>query len=117
RRLVRHVAETLEPDQFDQAESIHGALCDAVAQCIPVAPPIQSVAGTRRVVALVGPTGVGKTTTVAKLAANFKLAHGVRVGLVTVDTYRTTGQAVPDDIEPAERMRLARLILKQEDLA
>ena len=35
-----------------------------------------------------GPTGVGKTTTVAKLAANFKLAHGVRVGLVTVDTYR-----------------------------
>ena len=39
-------------------------------------------------VALVGPTGVGKTTTVAKLAANFKLAHGARVGLVTVDTYR-----------------------------
>ncbi len=35
-----------------------------------------------------GPTGVGKTTTVAKLAANFKLARGVRVGLVTVDTYR-----------------------------
>ena len=35
-----------------------------------------------------GPTGVGKTTTVAKLAANFKLAHGVRVGLITVDTYR-----------------------------
>jgi flagellar biosynthesis protein FlhF len=40
------------------------------------------------VVALVGPTGVGKTTTVAKLAASFKLVHGVRVGLVTVDTYR-----------------------------
>jgi flagellar biosynthesis protein FlhF len=39
-------------------------------------------------VALVGPTGVGKTTTVAKLAANFKLAHGFRPGLVTVDTYR-----------------------------
>ena len=88
RRLVRHVAETLEPDQFDQIESIRGALCAAVAQCISVAPPIQSVVGTRRIVALVGPTGVGKTTTVAKLAANFKLAHGVRVGLVTVDTYR-----------------------------
>ena len=63
-------------------------MCEAVAQCIPVAPPIQAVVGTRRVVALVGPTGVGKTTTVAKLAANFKLAHGVRVGLITVDTYR-----------------------------
>ena len=88
RRLVRHVAENLEPDQFRYVESIREALCEAVAQCIPIAPPIQSVVGTRRVVALVGPTGVGKTTTVAKLAANFKLAHGVRVGLVTVDTYR-----------------------------
>jgi flagellar biosynthesis protein FlhF len=88
RRLVRHVAETLEPDQFDHLQSIRDALCEAVEQCIPVAPPIQPVAGTRRVVALVGPTGVGKTTTVAKLAANFKLAHGARVGLVTVDTYR-----------------------------
>ena len=63
-------------------------MCDAVELSIPVAPPIKAVAGTRRVVALVGPTGVGKTTTVAKLAANFKLAHGVRVGLITVDTYR-----------------------------
>ena len=54
----------------------------------PIAPPIKPIAGTRRVVALVGPTGVGKTTTVAKLAANFKLTHGARVGLITVDTYR-----------------------------
>jgi flagellar biosynthesis protein FlhF len=88
RRLVRHIAETLEPDQFDRPDSIRAALCDAVELCIPVVPPIKAVIGTRRVVALVGPTGVGKTTTVAKLAANFKLAHGVRVGLVTVDTYR-----------------------------
>lgn len=87
RRLMRQVALALEPDQFDP-ESIRGALCEAVEECIPIAPPIQAIAGTRRVVALVGPTGVGKTTTVAKLAANFKLAHGVRVGLITVDTYR-----------------------------
>ena len=41
-----------------------------------------------RVIALVGPTGVGKTTTVAKLAATYKLRHNKRVGLVTSDTYR-----------------------------
>jgi len=88
RRLMRQVALALEPDQFDHPEAIRAALCEAVEECISVAPPIRAIAGTRRVVALVGPTGVGKTTTVAKLAANFKLAHGVRVGLITVDTYR-----------------------------
>jgi flagellar biosynthesis protein FlhF len=39
-------------------------------------------------VALVGPTGVGKTTTIAKLAANYRLREKQRVGLITVDTYR-----------------------------
>jgi putative DNA-invertase from lambdoid prophage Rac len=38
--------------------------------------------------ALVGATGVGKTTTIAKLAANFRLRGAVKLGLVTVDTYR-----------------------------
>ena len=40
------------------------------------------------VVALVGPTGVGKTTTVAKLAANFSILDGRDLALVTIDTYR-----------------------------
>ena len=38
--------------------------------------------------ALVGPTGVGKTTTVAKLAANYGLKLGLKVGLITLDTFR-----------------------------
>ena len=50
--------------------------------------PISTVPGQRKVVALVGATGVGKTTTIAKLAANLRLREGVKMGLVTVDTYR-----------------------------
>jgi flagellar biosynthesis protein FlhF len=50
--------------------------------------PIRAATGSGRVVALVGPTGVGKTTTIAKLAANYRLKEGRRVGLITVDTYR-----------------------------
>jgi flagellar biosynthesis protein FlhF len=88
RRLVRHVADRLDPAEAHRAEAVREALRDAVESCVPVAPPIAAVPGTRRVVALVGPTGVGKTTTVAKLAANFKLSLGLRPGLVTVDTYR-----------------------------
>ncbi len=41
-----------------------------------------------RVVAFVGPTGVGKTTTLAKLAARWSLEENKKVGLVTADTYR-----------------------------
>src|SRR5690606_22243426 len=40
---------------------------------IQVTGPIQAASGAGRVVALVGPTGVGKTTTIAKLAANYRL--------------------------------------------
>ncbi len=43
---------------------------------------------TSRYVMLVGPTGVGKTTTLAKLAAHYKLEEGKTVGLITTDTYR-----------------------------
>lgn len=44
--------------------------------------------GHPTVVALVGPTGVGKTTTIAKLAAHFVLFDRAKVALITIDTYR-----------------------------
>ncbi|MCB2184852.1 MAG: flagellar biosynthesis protein FlhF [Deltaproteobacteria bacterium] len=53
-----------------------------------LAPPLQKSVSGPLIWALVGPTGVGKTTTVAKLAATFALRLRLRVGLVTVDTYR-----------------------------
>ena len=42
----------------------------------------------KKFVALVGATGVGKTTTIAKLAARMQLAFGLRIGLVSTDNYR-----------------------------
>ncbi len=45
------------------------------------------------VVAVVGPTGVGKTTTIAKLAARFALRHGNRhIALISTDSYRIGAQ-------------------------
>lgn len=44
--------------------------------------------GSGHVVAFVGPTGVGKTTTLAKLAAHLTLQQHKRVALITADTYR-----------------------------
>ena len=63
-------------------------LLAAIGREIEVAGPILSVPRQRRRVALVGPTGVGKTTTLAKLAAHFRLDEHRRVGLISVDTFR-----------------------------
>ncbi|AKC63442.1 flagellar biosynthesis protein FlhF [Clostridium sporogenes] len=41
-----------------------------------------------KVTVLVGPTGVGKTTTIAKLAGKLSLIDKKKVGLITIDTYR-----------------------------
>ena len=51
-------------------------------------PPWQAGDRKRRVVALVGPTGVGKTTTLAKIAARALLDERQKVALITFDTYR-----------------------------
>lgn len=60
----------------------------SVARELRLGSPIRTQPGDRRVVALVGPTGVGKTTTVAKLAAGFRIEARRRVGLLTIDTFR-----------------------------
>ena len=41
-----------------------------------------------KVVFFIGPTGVGKTTTIAKLASKFKLENKCRLAIITADTYR-----------------------------
>jgi flagellar biosynthesis protein FlhF len=45
---------------------------------------------TGRLVFLIGPTGVGKTTTVAKLAAKMTFLEGKKAALITLDTYRVS---------------------------
>ncbi len=70
-------------------ELIPAIMMETVERMLPPPGPVQVEApGTPKIVVLVGPTGVGKTTTIAKLAAHFKLREGRRVGLITTDTYR-----------------------------
>jgi len=47
-----------------------------------------SFSNGKKVIIVIGPTGVGKTTTLAKLAANMVLNEKKKVGLITSDTYR-----------------------------
>lgn len=88
RDLVFRLKQNARPDQLSNTAAAKALLTAMVESEIRCAPPITATRGRRKVVALVGPTGVGKTTTIAKLAANFRLREGIRMGLVTVDTYR-----------------------------
>ena len=88
-RLVSRVREMLPAGKLHDARAVRATLAEAIAPSIPAAGPIRIPNGVRPyTVALVGPTGVGKTTTVAKLAANFCLRDRRKVGLITLDTYR-----------------------------
>lgn len=76
------------PREFNDAAYVKSRIVQLLQRDIRVSGPIATDADRCRVVALVGPTGVGKTTTIAKLAANYRLREKLRVGLITVDTYR-----------------------------
>jgi flagellar biosynthesis protein FlhF len=88
RSLVLELRQQCSTEDLKDPHRLSTLLAGLVEKQVPCCGPIIVTPGRRTVVALVGPTGVGKTTTIAKLAANFKLRDGVKVGLVTVDTYR-----------------------------
>ncbi|NMC74290.1 MAG: AAA family ATPase, partial [Geobacteraceae bacterium] len=84
--LVQKV-KTME-SQGDTAGDLGRRLKDAVETSVKCSGPIKLKKGGPRIVALVGPTGVGKTTTIAKLAAHFTVARKAKIALVTLDTFR-----------------------------
>ncbi len=88
-QLVERVRSELGAKARHSHDAILERLAAHVESMLPMAGPIRLARHDGpTVTALVGPTGVGKTTTIAKLAANFSLREGKRVGLITVDTYR-----------------------------
>ena len=89
RELIHNLQARMGGNEISNANLVRAKLAELIDPLIETAGPIaRNLNGSARVVALVGPTGVGKTTTIAKLAANFKLRQEKQVGLITVDTYR-----------------------------
>lgn len=89
--LVQELLEAIESrarkDQLHDAGWVERAVREELISGLVCADPWK-MADSAKIQCLVGPTGVGKTTTIAKLAANYSLLAGKRVALVTVDTYR-----------------------------
>ncbi len=91
-RLCAKVRAELSPAELAEGAVVRECLLRHIAQTIAVDDAAarfeRTPDGRPLTIALIGPTGVGKTTTLAKLAAICKLRHNKRVGLITCDTYR-----------------------------
>ena len=88
-KLSRRSLTTLSGDRVECRELARLQLRELIRPKLPPSRPIpRPLPGKRRIVSLVGPTVVGKTTTLAKLGALFRITEQSRVGFITLDTYR-----------------------------
>lgn len=72
----------------DRKNNIKKNIIKEVIRAFEVKDPFEKKDNKQRIAALIGTTGVGKTTTIAKLAAQLMLKERKKVGLISVDTYR-----------------------------
>ena len=89
RDMIERIQRDMTGNQLSSTDVARQKLVQVMDGMINTTGPIcPNLNGTARVVTLIGPTGVGKTTTIAKIAANLKLRQNKKVGLITIDTYR-----------------------------
>jgi len=83
--IAHRTIDRLEP--VDDVRRIWEAPLSMLAQTLPVAD--DELLENGGMIALIGPTGVGKTTTIAKIAARYALLHGEGdIALISADSYR-----------------------------
>lgn len=87
-RIVRAAQDSLSPAQLQNPAVVMAFFRQTVSSLVAVTGSFFTGGAGQKRLALIGPTGVGKTTTLAKLAAEYLMNHGSRVALVTIDTYR-----------------------------
>jgi flagellar biosynthesis protein FlhF len=73
----------LEPDEMDMMKAAKSLIAGKLAELDFSPNPLQ-----RKFICLAGPTGAGKTTTLAKLAAHAVLEEKKKIAFITLDTYR-----------------------------
>ncbi len=84
--VTRFTKDAFTPD-LDDIDPV-AILTDAIARLFTVNKPLATRLTRQKRICLIGPTGVGKTTTIAKLAAGYLNRFGGKTALITVDTYR-----------------------------
>lgn len=84
-KIIERAEELQKKDNLEASRCVENAILEFLGED---GRPIDLSSGKKRTILFVGPTGVGKTTTLAKLAAGFAIEKGKKVGFITADTYR-----------------------------
>ena len=80
---------SIDDDSQIDIKLVSTIVYNTIVNILGPAEPIEPIKSKRtRFVILMGPTGVGKTTTIAKISSILMLYHNLKVGLITADTYR-----------------------------
>lgn len=85
---LRELRETLVEQGTSQRNSSFQLLRSVLLDRVSTAGPLLSNAGEQKIAMFVGPSGVGKTSTIAKLATHYGIVEQRSVALITMDTYR-----------------------------
>lgn len=85
---LRELRETLVEQGTSQRNSSLQLLRTVLLDRVTTAGPLLSTAGEQKIALFVGPSGVGKTSTIAKLATHYGIVEQRSVALITMDTYR-----------------------------
>jgi flagellar biosynthesis protein FlhF len=86
--ILKLAAQELTPQQIASSELLSVFFEETISSLFQVKGSFLPVGSNQKRIALIGPTGVGKTTTIAKLAAAYLKTCGRDLTLVTIDTYR-----------------------------
>lgn len=89
--LIEKINRIMSSENVLKNEELKSCLIHAFEKTGLRVSPIKMEQGKQKIVAFVGPTGVGKTTTIAKLAAIQAIKMRKRVALITLDNYRIAG--------------------------
>ena len=86
RRLVMEAERNLNGDDLENFAYVKIFLARMLMKIIKITRGLEGVKSSQKILALLGPTGVGKTTTVVKIAAEQMRKHKRKVALISVDT-------------------------------
>jgi flagellar biosynthesis protein FlhF len=88
RTITSFLRQNLTEQELIDQEQVNESIVATVQNLIEVQPPVFAAGQAQQRIALVGPTGVGKTTTLAKIAASYLSKYSSSLALITIDTYR-----------------------------